>query len=249
MSSSLSVGIIAEGPTDHIVIRDIIQNLMGDKREVIFHQIQPEVSNTLALLQGSTGEGWAGVYRQIAFIRKYGDFQIMMNPLLALYPLDILIIHLDGDVSRETYENGHLSYVMDKNLPCKEIPCPLKQQHATPCVVQCSVPQQKVDQLQNVLYDWMGLSGKTKGIILCTPFDAIEAWVLAAFHPNDKLVQKKKLECQIKPANILGSVYHIKSMQDYKDKVQNRLKDSWHVARKHCVTAERFSTDFLADTQ
>jgi len=249
MSDSLAIGIIAEGPTDHIVIKEAIQNLTKGKGDITFYPIQPELTESFAQIEGQTGTGWSGVYRQIEFIREYGDFQVATN--LILSSLDVLVVHLDGDVSRETYERGHLSGVSPTpKVPlCEPIPCPLgQQQQSKPCVKACSVPRQKVAQLQGVLLGWMGLTKTTKPkeIVLCTPFDATDAWVLAALFPTHRLVQKKKMECHQNPVNILEHVCHIdKSVKDYQNKVENQLRNVWNIAQKNCPEAERFSEEFL----
>ena len=247
MSNPLSVGIIAEGPTDHIMIHEIIQNLMRGKRDVIFHSIQPEMSAAFAQIQGPTGTGWSGVFRRIELILQWGPFQIT-NFLLSSLDLDVLIVHLDGDVSRESYEEGHLAHITLNNLPCNQICCPLgKEQWTKPCDKNCIAPRQRIDQLRHVLLGWMHLNERVNDIVLCTPQDASDTWVLAALFPDNKFVQQKKLECQQSPANILSSTYHInKNVRDYRNKVQGKLNEKWDNARKNISEAERFSKEFLA---
>jgi len=248
-SDSLVVGIIAEGLTDIVVIRSIIHSLISDidyEREVIFRLIQPPMTKSFEQEQDSTGTGWSGVYRQIELIRKLGDFQIITNPLLSASQLDVLIVHLDGDVSREKYADGRLPHVKLNNLPCKPISCPLgERQQSKPCIKACSVPQQKSTQLQQVLLDWMGLTTRRQEIVLCTPFDATDAWILAAFFPTHRLVQKKKLECHQKPANILEHEYRVhKTAKYYLNKVECQLKDLWNTVRKTAQKPSGFQRNF-----
>ena len=59
MSNPLRVAVVAEGPTDKIVIEAVIFRIFGD-RAFILRQLQPEESEAFTPL----GTGWGGVYRK-----------------------------------------------------------------------------------------------------------------------------------------------------------------------------------------
>jgi hypothetical protein len=58
MSNLFRVAVVAEGPTDKIIIQAVISSVFGG-RPFILRQLQPEES----LAFGPIGTGWGGVYR------------------------------------------------------------------------------------------------------------------------------------------------------------------------------------------
>ena len=245
MSNSISIGVIAEGPTDYIIIREALHHLVRERDFTLF-PIQPEISETFEQIQGPTGTGWSGVYRQIALIGNFGPFLLSVNPLLSRY--DMLIIHLDADVARETYDRGHLSFVDKDDLPCPPIPCPSsKQKNMKTCIRKCIVPRQRLDTLRNVIMGWMNLNANTlpHNIVLCTPADRSDAWVVAAFPRDNKNNRYRNLECVRSPENLLKRFGIKKNIRDYKERVECVLRECWPNVRKVCAEAERFSSDVI----
>ena len=51
-----NIGIVCEGPTDYIILRDIIDTITGENH--YYMQLQPEPD-----LIGKYGNGWKGVWR------------------------------------------------------------------------------------------------------------------------------------------------------------------------------------------
>ena len=63
MSEPLRFAVTVEGPTDAIVLEAILTALLPDD-EFVFQRLQPEGSAAFGSAHfGSTGTGWAGVYR------------------------------------------------------------------------------------------------------------------------------------------------------------------------------------------
>jgi len=154
MSDPLHVALVAEGPTDKVVIGAAIRNILGDT-PFILRQLQPEES--IAFLNPAQGTGWGGVYRwcQMAVARSNGAIET--DVLFLSYSL--LILHLDADVAAENYANAGINHSVN-NLPCSA-PCPPAS--AT------------TNQLRAVLLSWIGqAAGPTKNV-LCTPSMSTEA--------------------------------------------------------------------------
>ena len=84
------IGIICEGPTDYIILKGVIDRIIGEENTYIM--LQPEND-----LTGKYGNGWKGVWKWChdnASIRKE-----LMNGIQPA--LDFLVIQMDGDVSRK----------------------------------------------------------------------------------------------------------------------------------------------------
>jgi hypothetical protein len=117
MSSPLRVALVAEGPTDKIVIEAAIQSIVANAPFII-HQLQPEESLAFVLPEDTTG--WGGVYRWCHKASKRSNGAIESDILFSTY--QVLVIHLDADVASEEYANAH---IVDgaNDLPCLEA-CP-----------------------------------------------------------------------------------------------------------------------------
>ena len=63
MSDPLRIALVAEGPTDRIVLEAAITALLG-QRSFVLSLKQPEVSEAFTGgASGASGAGWGGVYR------------------------------------------------------------------------------------------------------------------------------------------------------------------------------------------
>ena len=58
MSDPLRIALVAEGPTDGVVVTAALRSFLGE-RVFVLNQIFPEGSNSF----GEMGTGWVGVYR------------------------------------------------------------------------------------------------------------------------------------------------------------------------------------------
>ncbi|MDR2755337.1 MAG: hypothetical protein LBC20_06485 [Planctomycetaceae bacterium] len=244
MSETLEIGIIAEGPTDILVIKEIVENLISDQCEFTCTSIQPKCSAAFEQLNTELGTGWSGVCRCLLEMKEQSNGKF--NQHIGIQRLDILIIHLDVDVTRQSYAEGHLRNI-DDNLPCPSIPCSLSPKRRKLCPSNCDIPHQRADAIRQVVLNWLNCTPQQ--LVFCTPSDAMDAWVFAAFFPDDTRIRQNKLECVEKPERLLKSQPKQKRIEktvmDYRKKVVGSFGDLWSNARKNCSEAERFSQEFL----
>jgi len=230
MSDPLRIALVAEGPTDKIVIEASIRRLLGDTPFII-QQLQPEES--LAFLDPRLGTGWGGVYRwcQKAIKRSRGNIQ--SDILFNTYKL--LILHLDADVGSQTYTEAGIEDLAN-DLPCAR-PCP--------------PPSDTTNPLRAVLLRWIGLPNDPPSILFCTPSVNTEAWMLSALYQSDAIATGGQIECyvatqsrlQSKPA--AGRVISggKKQVMRYKERAKD-IAAAWEVVRARCTEAARFSHEF-----
>jgi hypothetical protein len=230
MSDLVRVALVAEGPTDRIVIESALRAMLVGRSFVIV-QLQPEAS----LAFGELGGGWGGVYRWCKQSAKRGGGRLSMDRLLNF---DILIIHVDADVAASAY--GEANIVEDENdleLPC-EAPCP--------------PPSDTTNALRSVVCSWFGETVEPEGVVLCTPSKSTEAWVVAMLFSADPVLNGElEFECCADPAVRLSQQskrQRIKKTQrDYQDR-SVRLEAEWpRIAAEGGMTeASRFRADVLA---
>jgi len=235
MSDPLRIALVAEGPTDKVVIGAAIRNLLGDA-PFILRQLQPEES--IAFLNPEQGRGWGGVYRWCRKSVTRSNGAIETDVLFLTYSL--LILHLDADVATENYANAGINHSVN-NLPCS-LPCP--------------PPSATTNQLRAVLLNWISQAAVPARIVFCTPSTSTEAWVLCALYPNDPMVQAGTLACLGEPQNRLqakpfkGRLVRggKKHLETYKARA-NEISSAWPTIRAACSEAQRFSSDFDAIRQ
>lgn len=225
MSEALRVALVAEGPTDKIVLEAALASML-DGRPFILRQLQPEESAPF----GQVGTGWIGVYRwcRQAVARSGGALR---NDVLYL-AYDALLLHLDADVAEKSYRDGSIDEtVLD-----------------LPCVQPCPPPSATTNPLRHVLLRWLGESSPPPRTVLCTPSKSMEAWVVAALFPND-LAVSRGIECWPNPEQRLGQqpkeLRHRKNQRDYQNQAQ-ALTIAWPRLSSTLDEARRFQGEFLA---
>lgn len=100
----LKVGLVTEGPTDNLLLQELLNHLVGVEHH--FLTLQPKQSETPGF--GEYGGGWKGVRAWCQ------DYRTKHFQEIEKLQLDLLIIHLDADVARE------------KEIACT-CPCPPAQ--------------------------------------------------------------------------------------------------------------------------
>src|SRR6266496_2182734 len=100
MSDPLRIALVAEGPTDGVVIEAALRAVL-DERTFVLKQIFPEGSTSF----GELGSGWIGVYRWCHQSARRGNGALSRDKLV-LQNFDLLILHLDADVAGFKYEDG-----------------------------------------------------------------------------------------------------------------------------------------------
>lgn len=232
MSDPLRVALVAEGPTDGVVIEGAIRAMLGD-RSFVLTQLFPEARSAGGF--GPLGSGWGGVYRWCHQATALGQGRLQGHALLFL-AFDLIIFHLDADVAGCSYQDDGIDK-LDEDLPL-------------PCELPCPPASDTADALRMVLLSWLGESMLPDRAVICMPSKNTEAWVLAALFPNDR-VMAIDLECFSTPETRFGQQNKAtrirKSTRDY----LNRSKDfeaAWpRISSASGLTeAGRFRVEFLA---
>ena len=238
MSDPLRIALVAEGPTDRIVVDAAVKAILGD-RPYILRLLQPEDSlpfDAPAPFTGK-GKGWGGIYLWCQETRQRSGGRLRDDLLFLAYDLlflayDLLIIHLDADVASRKYSDYELTDDSD-DLPC-ELPCP--PPHAT------------TERLRQVLLRWIGALETPPRTVLCTPSKSTEAWVVAALFPDDKVMIRKGWECHPNPESRLA--VQPKAMRIKKTELAYRywqplLSAEWPRISAGLTEAMRFSDAIL----
>jgi hypothetical protein len=208
MSDSLRIALVAEGPTDRIVIEAALNAILTD-RSFLLTQIQPEGSAVF----GPLGGGWPGVYKWCKQSAERGNGKLSEDGILFNY--DLVILHLDADVAGFQYSTGNVTPVEgDLPLPCEK-PCP--------------PASDTTDVLRSVLLSWCGETEVPRKTVICMPSKASEAWLVKALFPNDVSV-KRGIECYPEIESRLAQQPKAKrirkSVSDYRDKA-DELTGAW----------------------
>ena len=149
---------------------------------------------------------------------------------------DLLVVQVDADVAGMTYESGNIEDETG-DLPCEK-PCP--------------PASDTTDALRLVILRWMGETTIPSRLVLCTPSKSMEAWVMAALFPSNKVLARGGWECHANPEKQLGQ-------QPKRQRIEKRARDyqtksaefrtTWPRVRSELTQAERFSVDLLAAVQ
>lgn len=174
MSDALRVALVAEGPTDRVVVQAALSVVLSG-RSFVLTQLQPEGSVAF----GRLGSGWTGIYRWCKQAAARGSGRLSGDALL-FGNYNLLVLHLDADVADVTYQSGSLTPdANDERLPCA-LPCPPAS--AT------------TNALRAVLLSWCGETAAPGKTVICMPSKSTEAWVVAALFPGDAALAKG-IEC------------------------------------------------------
>ena len=234
--SKYRVGLIAEGKTDIYLIESIlICNFPRDK--FVFQQLSP-TEGELSTGRKVEGFGWRSVY---AICRELPTRLEMLRA--CGQALDLLVIHLDGDVAYSTYRQANIE--TDKcDLPCAEIKDPVEVAGT---------------KLQRILVGhWLESVDLIKyGIVLCLPFINMEAWVGYFAYPEyrqelgeestEKEVYRWLLMAGNKQANKGKQLLRQKDgrvrkiTQNYQRVADTIALEDWEALKASYVQAKRFA--------
>lgn len=215
--SKMTIGLVTEGPRDFELISELIEKIIpGDHR---YLPLQPNISATEGF--GSHGAGWKGVISWCnSFNNGAGIFAYMDDPLTKV---DILIIHVDADIARESEVN---------------------------CAKPCPDAQATVHELENMLKNALNISDLLNRILFCIPSDNTEAWILSAFSPAHHNPPTNYIECIQKPDYIISTApLNLLKRKDgkpkkvqatYRDTLIPKVLECWDNIRQICVQAENF---------
>lgn len=229
--SDLRVALVAEGPTDAIVIEAALKALLP--RPFVLTRLQPEETRP------KLGTGWSGVLRWCLDFAQRGHATFEDDPTLPGF--DLFVVHADADVSEGAY--GDVSPAIADIAIQRGWP-------ALPDHVPCPPATGGADVVRACLRSWAGLRDLGPKTVLCVPSKAIEAWLVAAvFDPGQPLLTH--LECNLRVESALATwpkAQRIrKRTRDYRAR-EGQITAAWAVVRQRCTQAERFSTDVGAVT-
>lgn len=163
--SDLRIALVAEGPTDAVIIEAALKAILSEP--FILTPLQPEATRP------GMGSGWSGVLKWCNAASQRHSASLDAD--LTLEQFDLLIVHLDADVSSERYANagpGIESLAIENgwgSLPCVVSPCPPVS--AT------------VQALTAVLDSWLRPASRGSKTALCLPAQSSGAWLAAAILP------------------------------------------------------------------
>lgn len=230
MSELLSFAVVAEGPTDAIIIEAAIRAILPG-RSFTLTMLQPEGS----IAFGQFGGGWRGVYGWCHQSARRGGGKLSGDGLL-FERFDGLILHVDADVAAATYASANIE--------------PTAGDGSLPCAGQCPPATELCDAMRAVLLSWGSESECPPRVVLCVPSKSTEAWVVSALLPDDAPVRDNVVafECFGDPASRLPlqpkSLRFAKSQRDYRDRAVT-IEAAWpRISVPGCMSqAARFSDE------
>lgn len=232
MSDLLQIALVAEGPTDYIIIKAALDTILKQNLKQNFHLqlLQPEQTRP------DLGGGWGGVFKWCRAFRAGGYPSLMADSKLELF--DVIVLHLDADVADKKY--------VDCGVECEEMAAGLR---ALPCVQPCPPAVDTVAQLRAVLLDWLGIEAPGPQAVLCLPSKATEAWLLAALLPESD-ARLAGLECNMNTEGILASLpkgHRVKKSKREYEKHAAQITQAWtQVICRRSEQARQFEADMCA---
>ncbi len=227
--SDLRVALVAEGPTDAIVIEAGLKALLP--RPFVLTPLCPEPTRP------KLGTGWGSVLRWCLEFEGRGHARFEDDPTLPGF--DLFVIHIDADVAEKRYadvSNEIADLAIQRGWP------------TLPNVIPCPPPDGSSDAMRTCILAWTGMREPGPKTVLCVPSKAVEAWLTAATFDEGHALQNG-LECNLNLAarlNALPVAQRIKkTSRDYRAREQT-VTAAWSLVRQRCTQAERFSTEVAA---
>lgn len=176
-----TIGIVAEGPRDFELIAAVIDTITDEENN--YQMIQPEPN-----MIGQFGNGWKGVWKWCE--DNQGKLKAYMHSLTPV--LDLLVVHMDGDVQRCEKEVHCVCQralcdapVETHPLTCKKI---IGDKNACPVILPCehheNTPDAGADFLRTFINTLL-LPEDGLAVSYMIPFDATDTWIVAALDQYD----------------------------------------------------------------
>lgn len=173
--SDLRIALVAEGPTDQVIIEAALKAILP--RPFVLTLLQPEPTRP------EMGGGWGGVFKWCFEFKQKNCATLEDDPTLGLF--DLFIIHLDADVAEKSYADCGTAVVQAAaNLP------------VLPCSVPCPPPSDTVNQIESLLNAWLCIQQRGPRTIFCIPSKVSEAWLAAALLGNNHPLLTE-IECNL----------------------------------------------------
>ena len=230
--SDLRIALVAEGPTDYVVIEAALKSVLAKPFTML--QLQPEAT------QGIMGAGWCGVLKwsQAAHQRhQLHHGSLDTDPTLVGF--DLIIIHLDVDVASKQYDDcgrALAAIAQDSNwgsLPCKQ-PCP--------------PVSDTVDFLGEVIKSWLGQVTPGDRTLFCLPAQSSGTWLAAAvLDSSHPLLANAECELNLESRlEQLPKAQRIKKTKRDYEKHAAHITQKWLQVKQICTQAEDFEHLVLA---
>jgi hypothetical protein len=229
MSNELRIALVAEGPTDYVVIEAALKAIL--QKPFVMSQLQPEAT------QPKMGTGWCGVLKWCneSQERQHGASPLQINPIL--FGFDLVIIHVDIDVATQEYADcGSLveNWANEnfwKNLPCKQ-PCPPVSDTG--------------NALEDVIKSWLG-GIKPNHTVFCLPAQSSGTWLASAVLPPSDLLLINA-ECNLTLESRLEQLPKNqrikKKLTEYRNHAP-RITQQWQQVKQLCSQAANFEQSVL----
>ena len=238
----MNIGIVCEGPTDYIILSSVIDKITGENNYYV--QLQPEPD-----LTGANGNGWKGVWKWCC--DHAGIKQSFMKDIVPA--LDVLIVQMDGDVSRKE----KIVHCWCDSVSCehKGKKCPLecdkepKIRNTCPIMLPCHDHKESVEghmeHLRGLIGAWIK---NTEDMCIVVPCDSIEAWVIAAY---DGLADVESIDDPWIRIIAKGKHYHGIRISGDKKKVgvyrqfAEMVCMKWKQVTELCLSAKMFEKEIV----
>ncbi len=238
-----NIGIVCEGPTDYVILKEVIDKITGEDNH--YFQLQPEAD-----LTGAYGNGWKGVWKWCQ-----DNAPIKEKIMKGIQPaLDALVIQMDGDVSRKEkishcgcastvceYKGVRNPLDCDRSKEIREL-CPI----FLPCKEHNTSVESYMLHLESLIKSWLH---NVKDTCIVIPCDSIEAWIVAAY---DELENAEMIEDPWMSILAKKKSYHnIRIAGDKKRKrvyeqFVERVCDNWEKVTELCSSAKRFEKNIVS---
>lgn len=222
MSRLLKIALIAEGPTDKILIDAAIKAILPDMQFDLRLQ-QPDATHP------KCGQGWCGVFkwcRQWCVDNSNATIGLMSDPSFELF--DMVILHIDADVATKKYSdcgrvpsNGYLELLPQNPKP---------------------EPDQAAMHMQNVLKSWLKIQSFDGKTVLCVPAQSSDTWLAAAVLPSTD-ADIESIDAVAKLENLPIKQRINKKQKEY-EKYASTLTEEWSRVKSICQQAQYFETCF-----
>lgn len=226
--SDLRIALIAEGQTDFVIIEAALKAILP--RPFILTQLQPEAT------QPEMGSGWGGVLKWCYTASERFAGPVTSDPTLSGY--DMVIIHLDVDVTSFSYAN------CGANVAQMAVE---RRWHDLPLNCVCPPAANCADALIPVIESWLGTASLGQSI-LCLPSQSSGTWLAAAHLPAGHALLANEPECNDIEGQlgILPKALRVKkNLREYRLKAQT-LSNNWDNVKQLCNQALRFEQSVQA---
>lgn len=229
---------MVEGPTDRIVLTEILPVIWGD-RPFVLTELQPEYSESTRSF-GRTGTGWKGVRswcRQT--VEELGDAAVIFE-----LTHDLIVIHLDADVAHEVDLTGEEDLTQPEPLLTTD----------GDLVRPCPPAADTFSRLQDfVTKYWLQSTSKAEKFVFMTPSKSTETWIILALNAETGASVQCN-ECKpLKPEALLASNPHRflerkdgkvkKNQETYQTNLAPVLARHWSLVENQLSSAADFASN------